>query len=144
MKHKLLSDAEQLSTYLHGDDVKDTEHLQMQSLVEFMQALGYYLQDDFSTNAEYFYSHLQSNKGHNNISVRTEINLHNGGLIDNHGKQFREPFVFDEYRMTRAQASKIVRVVKMQYSKKHNRFVVQSHKVQFVRPSYYHIFMRDQ
>ena len=146
MKHSLLSENEQLSTHLHGEDmkveeIKDTQCLQMQSLTEFMQALGYYLQDDFFTNAEYFYSHLQSNKGHNTISVRTAINLHNGNLMDNHGKRFREPFIFDEYRMTRAQASKIVRICKLQYSKKSNRFIVQSHKVQFVKDSYYDIFM---
>lgn len=143
MKHALLSENEQLSTHLHGDDVKPTEFLQRQSLIEFMRCLGYNFADDWFTQNEYFFSNHPKNKGRNNISVQTAVKLHNGELIDTHGKRFREPFDFDEYSFVRAQAAKIVKICKLQYSKKDHRFVVQSHKVQFVRPSYYHIFMEN-
>ena len=144
MKHAILAESEQLSTHLHGDDIKDTKKLQMKSLVEFMRSLGYEMRRDWFNKNHAFYSILKENDGRNNISVRTAIDLHNGNLIDSHGKHFREPFDFDEYRFVKAQAARIVSVVKMQYSKKQHKFTVQSHKVQFVRPSYYHIFMENQ
>lgn len=144
MKHALLSENEQLSNELHRDEVvveeiKDTKNIQVRSVKEFMQCLGY--QHFVSCFGEdHFYSRDPENKHRQSVSWRTAIELHNGGLRDFHGEPLPQ-WQFNTYQETRAQASRIVEVVKLQWSKKEKRFIVQCHMVKFAHEDYERIFL---
>lgn len=144
MKHALLSENEQLSNELHEADpieMKNTEHLQMRSLLAFASALGYFMSNDFWWDANHFYSALPENKHRSCVSFSTMVRLHNLQGVDWHGKTFKEPFNFDEYAITKARAAKIVQQVHLQFSKKKNMVLCQKHWVKFEKLGYERIFL---
>jgi hypothetical protein len=123
--------------------MKNTEHLQTISLIEFAKALNLVPTQDAEGN-KWFES---EEKGMQRISVQTVINLHNGywyPAAERKGYGYckgYENFVGSNYLITRALAAKIVNKVKAQYSKKKKRMVFQSQIISFVDPDYYDIFM---
>ena len=123
--------------------MKNTEHLQTISLLEFAKALNLVPTQDAEGN-KWFES---EEKGMQRISVQTVINLHNGywyPAVERKGYGYckgYENFVGSNYLITRALAAKIVNKVKAQYSKKKKRIVFQSQIISFVDPDYYDIFM---
>ena len=123
--------------------MKNTEHLQTISLLEFAKALNLVPTQDAEGN-KWFES---EEKGMQRISIQTVINLHNGywyPAVERKGYSYckgYESFVGSNYLITRALAAKIVNKVKAQYSKKKKRMVFQSQIISFVDPDYYDIFM---
>lgn len=148
MKHALLSENEQLETHLHGENViveeiKDTTDLQVRSLENFAYCLGYVL-TDYSYEVNYFYSNKKYNKERQVVSISSMIKLHNGYYTDWHGKEFREPFNFNQGQIKAAWESKLVAKVKLQYSKKKHKFVTQnklSHLVEFTKEIYQEVLL---
>lgn len=117
-------------------EIKDTQHLQMKSLYKFMEALGY-------SYGEWGFFHWKYKSIHK-VSFNTAIKLHNGYYTEWHGKYFNPPFdKISSYEFTVANASKIVKTVKLQYSKKKKEIKVMSHVVSFVKPEYYDLFLGD-
>ena len=67
---------------------KDTQKLQLASVVQFMQQLQY----DWDFFGKVFYSSHPINKGRLVIRLRTAIDLHNGNYQDWGGQWLRNPF----------------------------------------------------
>ena len=118
----------------------DTKKLQLKSLDAFAKALGYDRMH-WNGSGHGYYSRHKENKHISNISIRTMCRLHNGQLLDWHGKYFRPPFTVDAYKMRVAQASKIIHRVKLMYQKKTKRGICQDHNVSFVDPQYEQLFL---
>lgn len=146
MKHALLSESEQLSVELGSSgqaelyEIKPTNKVQMQSLLNFAFMLGYEL-TNFPYEVNYFYSEHLRNKHRKTISVFRMIQAHNGLFVDTHGKRMKAPFDFSEEHLKAAWSQKLVAKVKMQYSKKTHKFVVQNHVVEFTKEFYQEIFV---
>ena len=119
----------------------DTAKLQLRSLEVFMNALGYKKADSYFDDCINFYSILYENRHRATIAFNTAVKLHNGQLLDWHGKRFRDPFAMDIYKMRVAQASKIIHRVKLMYQKKTKRVICQDHNVSFVDPQYEQLFL---
>lgn len=134
--------------HLTPDEIIDTSDLQLFSLKAFMRALNYEWAKDneslFSSifeNKCYFYSWKYTNKGRAHISFESAVKLYNNCHADNHGGwAFNPPFDFDHYCLKKAQASKLVKQVKLQLNKKTGHISTQSHIVTFVDPVYYDMF----
>lgn len=124
------------------DKIVDTKDIQVQSVINFMFALGF---DEFNSPRKGFYNTRDKHERHGMefISYETAIKLHNHFYFDNHGRHcFRYPFDWvDTYTFNQAQAAKIVKRVKIQYSRKRG-IVCQSSVVEFVDPAYYDLFLK--
>ena len=119
----------------------DTAKLQLRSLEIFMNALGYKKADSYFDDCINFYSILYENRHRATIAFNTAVKLHNGQLLDWHGKRFRDPFAMDIYKMRVAQASKIVHRVKLMYQKKTKRVLCQDNRVEFIYVEYASLFL---
>lgn len=114
----------------------DSSKLQLASLKAFMEKLGY----SWFNIDRAFYSPLYTNRSRTWISFNTATRLHNLSYIDWHGKLFREPFDnFPEEWIADARRAKLVKIVKMQNSKKLG-IVVQSHMVDLIDKTNYDLF----
>ena len=112
--------------------IKDSSKIQLQSVKNFLSELGYtYIAKDCS-----FYCAYPSAKARSWVSLRTATLLHNGNLMDWHGKRF-EDGCFDnilEEWIASAKKAKIVHTVYLQRCKKGNYIKTQKHLVKFVEP----------
>lgn len=112
--------------------IKDTSKLQLQSVKNFLAELGYtYLSKDCV-----FYCAYPSAKARAWVSLRTAVLLHNGNLMDWHGKRFEDGCFdnIDQDWITAAKKAKIVLTVYLQRCKKGNYIKTQKHLVKFVHP----------
>ena len=110
--------------------IVDTSKIQLQSLKNYMQELGY----SYFGVDRVFYSPFETNKGRSTVSLKTAQLLHNGNLMDWHGKRF-EDGCFDnipEEWISAAKKAKIVHTVYLQRCKKGNYIKTQKHLVKFV------------
>ncbi|MNF50236.1 hypothetical protein D3C85_293150 [compost metagenome] len=119
----------------------DTKHIQLKSLINFMQALDYeYGDHGFYC---YFWSENPKNKHRSFVSFNSAVKWHNNSFLDWHGKRYREPWNVDAYTFNKAYYSKIVQTVKLQYSKKKHATVCQSNIICFLREEYVDIFLKE-
>lgn len=122
---------------LTPEEIKNTEKIQLKSLVGFMAGLGYEYKRDWPCRSPaYFYSYEYSNKARQRISFQTSCKLHNGYYLEWHGKKFDPPFDFDPYSIKKALAAKIVVQCHLQQNKKTGFIRASSQLVQFVEPVY--------
>lgn len=115
------------------EQIKDTKHIQLQSLVAFMNQLGY-TYDSYSSKFYDIY-----NRGKEVVRFNTAVTLHNNPaflIFDWH------PFHTDRYAYVKAYHSRIVRKVKLQSDRRGN-VKCQSHKVEFLEFDYYDLFMGE-
>lgn len=120
------------------DKIQETSKVQLASLKAFLHELGY---SWFNVDRA-FYSPMHTNKARSWISFNTAVRLHNLSYIDWHGKLFREPFNdFPEEWIAKAKQAKIVRIVKMQNSKKRG-IVIQSNIVEFIDKDNVDLFIK--
>lgn len=110
----------------------DTSKLQLQSLIAFAQCLDYQLIGELSFCNKIFYSSAYQNKARKYVSVNTMVEWYNKGTPS---------YYFNDYQLARAEASKIVKEVHIQYSKKKNMYVTQKHWVKFMNFSYENLFL---
>lgn len=113
--------------------IVDTSKLQLQSVKNFLSELGYtYIAKDHA-----FYCPYETAKARNWISLRTAVLLHNGNLMDWHGKRFQDG-CFDnipEDWIASAKTAKIVHTVHLQHCKKKGNYIkAQKHLVKFLIP----------
>lgn len=120
-------------------EIQPTKYLQLQSLRNFMSALGY----EFSEFGCYFWSEQPENKHRSVVSFFNAVRWHNNSFIEWHGKYYNAPWGVDAYTFTKAQAAKIVYCAKLQYNKKEKKIVCQSHKVSFVKEAYVDMFLEN-
>lgn len=116
------------------EQIKDTKYIQLQSLVAFMDQLGY----SYDSYSSKFYDIY--NPGKEVVRFNTAVELHNNPvlLIVNES----HPFHTDRYTYIKAYHSRIVLKVKLQ-SDRHGNVKCQSNKVKFVFEDYYDLFMGD-
>jgi len=125
-------------------EIKSTKDIQLESLDNFMEALGYGREWSFQEGDESYFSLWGGNKHCKILSFNTAVKLHNGFYTEWHQKYFNPPFdTINIYEYNKAQYAKIVKVVKLQYSKKKKEIKVQSDIVTFVKPEYYDLFLGD-
>ena len=117
------------------EEIIDTYKLQFKSLTEFMQGLGYAYEGRLF-GSPHFVSYDYENKARKSISLRTATLLHNGAYTDWHGKDFKAPFNFSQYKIRKAKAAKIVNIVNIQLNKKTGHIRTTSNLVNFVDEAY--------
>lgn len=112
--------------------IVDTSKLQLQSLKNFLAELGY----SWFNVDNGFCSSYETNKGRNWISLKTAQLLHNGNLMDWHGKRFQDGCFenIPEEWIAAANAAKIVHTTFLQHHKKVNYIKAQKHLVKFIEP----------
>lgn len=112
--------------------IVDTSKIQLQSLKNFLAELEY----SWFNVDNGFYSAYETNKGRNWISLKTAQLLHNGNLMDWHGKRFQDGCFenIPEEWITAANAAKIVHTTFLQHHKRGNYIKAQKHLVKFVHP----------
>lgn len=119
---------------------KDTSILQMQSVINYMNELGYF----YFAPTWGFGSGWSYNKGREWVSLNTAILLHNGFYTECHGKYFDPPFDnLPQEMFEAARKAKILLRVKLQHSRKKG-IIVQNHSVQFVRPHEAELFFGEK
>lgn len=118
----------------------DTSKLQLQSVRNFLSELGYtYIAKD-----HVFYCAYPSAKARSWVSLRTATLLHNGNLMDWHGKRFQDG-CFDnipEEWISAAKKAKVVHTVYLQRCKKGNYIKTQKHLVKFCDPENISLFIK--
>ena len=122
------------------EDIQNTARIQIQSVINFLQELGY----TFYPNEKVFESvSYETNKARKVVSFNTAIRLHNGGFTEWHGKYFNPPFdnIPVEW-FAAAHKAKIVHNAKLQHSKKHNAIIVQNHMVRFCNQENISLFIK--
>lgn len=128
---------------LTPDEIKDSNKLQTVSLTNFMLCLGY--EPVYYVNGILcFESDCLTNVGRSTISFHNAVKLHNTDYLDWHGKQFKEPFNFDAYKIKRALAARIVQVVNLQKNRKTGIIKPTSHIVKFVDEVYYKMWITSK
>lgn len=124
--------------------IKNTFGIQYASLLMFMRQLGYerILHQD---GREQFYHRDYT------ISPNTAIAMHNGEWVDDFdlekGYLTNTGFphvVASQYIINMAEAGKVVEKVKLQWSKREKRYVVQSYIVKFKEDVYYDLMEMDK
>lgn len=130
---------------LTPDEIKDTTELQLHSLMGYMQALGYHMADTVTGN-NWFTSFHYSNKARTNIAFSTAVDIYNNKYADNHGNKnvSVHPFDFNQYRLHKAQAAKIVNFCNLQMSKKTGFIKTTSNIVKFTKPEYYQMWISSK
>lgn len=133
--HKEVQEAKKLSNkWIHPEEMIDTTNLQLKSLTAFAEGLGYYYH---KVTSKYFSSTDHDNKGRSIISFQTMVKIHNGWYSDNrHTNYMRYPFNFSTYKIRKAQAAKIVKVVNLQVNKKTKYVRASSNIVSFSHQEY--------
>ena len=122
------------------EDIQNTARIQIQSVINFLQELGY----TFYPNEKVFESvSYETNKARKVVSFNTAVRLHNGGFTEWHGYYFEYPFdnIPVEW-FAAAHKAKIVHTAKLQHSKKHNAIIVQNQMVRFVEPENVSLFIK--
>ena len=111
----------------------NTEKIQLQSLKNFLSELGYtYISKDCT-----FYCPYPSAKARSWISLRTACLLHNGNLMDWHGKRFQDGCFenIPEEWIASAKRAKIVHTVHLQHCKRKGNYIrCQKQLVKFIEP----------
>jgi len=115
------------------EEIKDTKLLQLQSLVAFMNELGY----RYDSYTRKF--HDLFNRGTEVVRLKTAVELHNNPAILTCNWH---PFYADRYTYIKAYHSRIVRKVKLQSDRKGN-IKCQSSKVEFLEFEYYDLFIGE-
>ena len=112
--------------------IVDTSKLQLQSIKNYMQEIGY----SYFGVDHVFYSPFETDKARSTLSLRTAQLLHNGNLMDWHGKRFQDGCFenIPEEWIAAANAAKIVHTTFLQHHKKVNYIKAQKHLVKFVCP----------
>lgn len=116
-----------------NEQIKDTKYIQLQSLIEFMSALGY----RYAPSTRKFYDDL--NRGTDVVRFNTAVTLHNNPAILTCNWH---PFHTDWYTYIKAYHSRVVRKVKLQ-SDKEGYVKCQSHKIEFMFEDYYALFLGE-
>lgn len=116
-----------------GNEYKivDTKQCQINSVIAFMAVLGFnYTPDEFIHEAPGFYSVGDGfERGYGRISFATAIYLHN-----TNPKAYNFSFPQEKILITElcsAHKAKIVKVAKLQYSRKNKKITCQNHMVTF-------------
>ena len=122
------------------EQMQNTARIQIQSVINFMQELGY----TFYPNEKVFESvAYETNKANKVISFATAVRLHNEGFTEWHGKYFNPPFdTIPVEWIVAARRAKIVHNAKLQYSKKKNAIITQNHMVRFCEPENVSLFIK--
>lgn len=126
------------------DEIIDTRKLQLFCLKEFMQALGYTYVEYASDGSRFESVKPYNNKGRSVIGVSKAINLYNNNSVKCiFGKPPAQLSIwsFDDYRVAKAKASRILRAIKLQYCKQTKQILVQDHRVVFTLESYKNLFL---
>ena len=119
---------------------KDTSILQMQSVINYMNEIGY----SYFAPTRSFGSGWSYNKGREWLSLNTATLLHNGFYTECHGKSYDPPFDnLPREMFEAARKAKILLRVKLQHSRKKG-IIVQNHSVQFVRPEEAELFFGEK
>lgn len=117
----------------------NTKVLQLQSVINYMNELGY----EYLPVSAVFQSELWSNRGRQEVRLSTAIKLHNGEHNEIHGKYFKEPFLDIPHEwFVSANSAKIVYTAKLQHSKRKG-LIVQSHVVKFVNSENIDLFIKE-
>ena len=121
--------------------IQNTTRIQIQSVINFLQELGYtYFPNDgvFESIGD------ETNKANKTISFVTAVRLHNGGLMECHGKYFNHPFdKIPADWIVAAHRAKIVHRAKLQYNKRTGSVLTQSHMVCFVNQENVSLFIKQ-
>ena len=122
------------------EQIQNTARIQIQSVINFLQELGY----TFYPNEKVFESvAYETNKANKVISFATAVRLHNGYYTEWHGKYFNPPFnTIPAEWFAAAQEAKIVHNAKLQYSKKKNAIITQNHMVKFCNQENVALFIK--
>jgi len=124
----------QSGKWILPDEMIDTTNIQLKSLVSFAEGLGYYYH---KITSKYFSSDDYDNKGRTTISFQNMVKLHNGYFADGrHTNYLRHPFNFSTYKLRKARAAKIVKIVNLQVSKKTKYVKASSNIVTFSHQEY--------
>jgi len=125
------------------EEIKNTYQLQLDSLLMFAEELGFY-QNLFGNPGQFF----SNNKGLEIVSFSTIVDLYNEsspkycvGLDGN--RRNKTAFALSEYSWTRANAVKIVNRVFLQYNKKTQEIQCHKYIVNFCKPSYEKLFLKN-
>lgn len=106
--------------------IVDSSLVQMQSLMCFANSLGYMLFNKIGTNPSFGRISLDIPEEYGWVSFNSMVSMHNCGNFM--GKFNNIP----QHRMDIAKRNKIVKVVKMNLSKKSTTINIQNHLVEFV------------
>lgn len=124
----------QSGKWILPEEMIDTTNVQLKSLVAFAEGLGYYCH---KVTSKYFSSEDYDNKGRAIISFQNMVKLHNGYFSDSrHTNYLKYPFNFSTYRIRKARAAKIVKIVNLQVNKKTKFVRVSSNIVSFQHQEY--------
>lgn len=116
------------------EEMFDTTNIQLKSLIAFAEGLGYYYH---KVTSKYFSSEGYDNKGRAIISFQNMVKLHNGYFSDSrHTNYLKYPFNFSTYKIRKAHAAKIVKVVNLQVNKKTKFVRASSNIVSFQHQEY--------
>lgn len=123
---------------LTPEEIKNTEKIQLKSLVGFMAGLGYEYEEGcwLMGTGGYFYSYEYSNKSRVRVSFQTACKLHNGFYMKPDSFDYEAPFDFDVLSLKKAKAARIVVWCHLQQNKKTGFIRASSQLVQFVEPEY--------
>lgn len=111
-------------------DTIDTKDLQIFSMMQAFGAAGYQL---MRTNHGGLVFFCERAKGKNLLKLEAAIRIYNHHQL---ALQF-----LDSYAHAQFSAAKVVKNLKMQYSKKTKQLIIQNNMVKFVKPEYEDMFL---
>lgn len=121
--------------------IQNTTRIQIQSVINFLQELGYTY---FPNDGVFESIGYETNKANKTISFATAVRLHNGGFMEWHGKYFNHPFDnIPADWIVAAHRAKIVHRAKLQYDKRTGSVITQSHMVSFVKQENVSLFIKQ-
>ena len=121
--------------------IQNTTRIQIQSVINFLQELGYTY---FPNDGVFESIGYETNKANKTISFATGVRLHNGCLMECHGKYFNHPFdKIPADWIVAAHRAKIVHRAKLQYNKRTGSVTTQSHMVSFVNQENVSLFIKQ-
>ena len=121
--------------------IQNTTRIQTQSVINFLQELGYTY---FPNDGVFESIGYETNKANKTISFATAVRLHNGSLMGWHGKYFNHPFdKIPADWIVAAHRAKIVHRAKLQYDKRTGSIITQSHMVCFVNQENVSLFIKQ-
>ena len=123
------------------EQIQNTTRIQIQSVINFLQELGYTY---FPNDGVFESICYETNKANKTISFATAVRLHNGSLMECHGKYFNHPFdKIPADWIVAAHRAKIVHRAKLQYNKRTGSVITQSHMVSFVNQENVSLFIKQ-
>ena len=121
--------------------IQNTTRIQIQSVINFLQELGYTYFPNYGVFESIGY---ETNKANKTISFATGVRLHNGCFMEWHGKYFNHPFdKIPTDWIVAAHRAKIVHRAKLQYNKRTGSVITQSHMVCFVNQENVSLFIKQ-